>query len=259
MLSFASTTARAQTSASEDVEQGRALYLNADFEGAAAAFGRALASASLTAPLAVEAHRHLAALRLALGDEDDASAHAAAAVALDPSTAPPEGAPPELQALLDRARGEAAALTVTSDGAVARDSATTVRARVAPAPDGLFASIRLRCDGGSAGTVESEDSPPETSVRVEVGSDGERLSCAAAASSPGGADLVSVERVFDLRGEVTEAAGGEIASEGGLPLWPFVAGGAAAAVVLVVVIVAVAASSSGNDQAHIGTATVEGW
>src|SRR5262245_60593252 len=83
-----SEDARAQS-----IEDARTKWFEADFEGSRDEFRRVLASPSLTPTQALDAHRFLAVIHLALREDDAARAHADAAVALDPSSTPPEGAP----------------------------------------------------------------------------------------------------------------------------------------------------------------------
>jgi hypothetical protein len=259
LVLLAAAPAVAQTTAAEEVEQGRALYLAADFQAAAAAFDRALGSPTLTAEEALEAHRHLAALLLALGTESEARAHAAAAVALDPEATAPEGAPPGLVELLDEARGARASVAISA-GALERGAATEIEATVAPAPDRLFGALRLRCadDTDAADGVEAEGPAPRVTVTLSVPDDATSIACHAAALSRGGADLVTAERRFEL-GETPVTPDQSTDDGGGLPAWPFIVGGAAVAVVAAVVIIVVVASSSGSDQARFGSTTVEGW
>jgi tetratricopeptide (TPR) repeat protein len=91
------------------VEEGRALWLAADFEGARAAFERAVADPELPPADALQAHRYLAALVFLSGDREGARVHADRAIALDRAAEPPAGASRDVQALFDAARERRAA------------------------------------------------------------------------------------------------------------------------------------------------------
>jgi len=235
----------------QSVEQGRELYLEAEFEGAAAAFDAALGVSSLTSDEALEAERYLTALHLMLGDEGAARRHAEAAVALDPDVSAPEGSPPEAEALLRdvaRERGGPAELTIE------RDSPSEVSARIHPVPTGLVERLRLSC-----GDVSDEGVPPSLSVHVDPEAD---VDCEAAALSPGGVALLSATRSLAV-GAVTSADDtfyeGEDDEAEGAPIWPWLVAGAGVLVAAAVIIAVIAVASGGGDQAAFGETRVEDW
>jgi hypothetical protein len=231
------------SASAQSLDEARARWAEADFEGARREFRELLESISLDAPKALEAHRHLAVLYFVLGDEARARDHVEAAIALEPTTVPPEGSPAAAEALFRLARerlGEAGAtLTIDSVEPLEAGERGTVRAGLSPAPSALASSVRLRCDG-----AEARAAPPTVSLDVRpVGT----MRCTAEALSPRGAALITVERELLM-------AADQPRERRPLP-WIIGASVAGAAIVAVVVGVTVA----GDDSAEFGGTTVVGW
>jgi hypothetical protein len=254
----------ASSAAAQSVEDARRLYLDADFQGSADAFAAVLTRPSVDALEAAESHRYLVLLRHLLEDGPGARRHAAAAVALDPGVEAPEGSPPDVQQLLDRAReesgGQRAAITIAADGPARSGENVRVRATLAPAPEALATTMSLRCVSGSA-NAEERGAPPE--VRLEIELDGDTILCRASAGPAGGAALVTA-RVEIEEGEGEEQPGtgagtgagtgpeADSGEGGGLPwLWIGVGAGAVAVAVLAVVLL------GGSDGASLGGPRVE--
>ena len=230
--------------------RARALYLEADFEGARDAFDAILRDPRLDLQTALVAHRHVATLHLLLGDADAARVHAEAAVAIDPEAAAAEGAPPEAVALFEDAAartGGPPSLTIEGDGDAPPGSTVRVEARLAPAPRALAAAIHLECASDDE-EVETRGRPPEVAVEIDL--DG-RVDCEAEALSEGGARLFAAERAF---GTVAPAA----EQRRGLAPWVWALAGAGVAVAVGVIAILFINSSSG-DQATLGSPQVSGW
>jgi len=100
----AGTTVSAAASAQAELERGRQLYMEASFPEAAAAFQAVVEREGVDDATAMEAYRHLAALELVFGHQDVARQHARAALEIDRTTTPPEGAPAEADALFEEVR-----------------------------------------------------------------------------------------------------------------------------------------------------------
>lgn len=248
----------------QDVASARRLYLEADFRASADEFEAVLAQPSLDAARAAEAHRYLAALRSMLRSPDAARAHAAAAVALDPTIEPPEGAPPETEAMFEEARrefgGATATLAITAEGSPAPGAPLEVQATVAPSPDRLLSRIELRCVSGDAEANERGPAPAVT-LTFEPASD--EVHCRAAARTSGGATLLSARESFGGGGggggvAIIGTETGEDDDEGGSP-WPWIAVGGAAVAAAAVVAVVLLTGSSSSDTAMLGAPRVEGW
>ncbi len=236
------TTAYAQST-----EQGRSLYMSADFQGSVQAFEGVLRSADATRANILEAHRYLAALYLMLGQQDNANQHAADAVALDPLVAAPAGTPPEVGSLLQSAArrvGHPATLTIAA-GALTLSKPGTIRLHLAPAPPGLATNLHLACG-------DADQRGPSPDLTLNLTPTASTLHCTAEALSVANAVLVQTER--DL--SVQNNSGGPPPS--GASLWPWIAIGAGAAVVVITVIIIAAIASKPSD-AQIGSSRVEGW
>lgn len=212
--------------ASELVEEARRLYLEADFREAADRFTLALERPSLTVEDASEAHRYLTALRLLLGDAGAASEHAEAALALDPTLAPPEGSSPEVVHVLDEARtrlgGRRAELAIER----LRDG-NSLRAELAPAPAALVSRIGLRCARGDT-VAERESSPPRVTVQVAPAAGA--LSCRAWAATSSGAHLLTLRReILEPPQALPPEEPAALPAEGDEPAWPWIVLGGAVA------------------------------
>ena len=244
-FTLAASSARAQTA-----EEGLRLYNAAQFQEAIRAFEAVLASAAATRADVLTAHQHLTALHVFLGDEDAATRHAQAAVALEPEVRAPEGSPPQVAAALDAARrevGAAARIDVTPLAEVLPSQPVAITATVAPAPPALIASIWLRCAAEGASPVEATAAPPRVSVEITPGADAPVVECTAAARTAGLADVARVVERLPVSGNeaLAGATGGDDDGGGGVPfIWIGIGAGALA---LAAVIVVVVATSSGGD------------
>jgi hypothetical protein len=243
LVVLGSSSAFAQT-----VEDGRQAYLEAEFEGALAAFEGVLASPDLEMADAIEATRYLTALELMLGHERLARGRARAAVALDPDVRAPEGSPPEADALLREMAAEidgAAELEVRSEGGA------RISARLSPVPEGVVTALTLRC------ADEIEEGEPPAIFLTSSASD--VVDCEAEALTDAGAALYATAETLTLGDEVSGTTTDEEDGEGA-PLWPWlVAGGGALIAVGIVITVVLIAASGGGDQAAFGGTRVEGW
>jgi len=235
-------------------EQGRHLYLEADFEGARDAFEEVLESPDLDRAGATEAHRYLAAIALIVSDGAGAARHASAAVALTPTAAAPEGAPPELAEALDAARAElgedGATLRVTSDPEVLEAGGSAdVTARLEPSPPGLAAALRLSCGGDGVPEAEIAGPPPSVTLSVSPGRSASSVRCTAGARTSAGAELLEAAATFPVQ----RGSGG-----GGILWWHWVLGAGGAAVLAAVITVVVVVVTAPTD-AIIDGPQVDGW
>lgn len=245
----------------QSLGQARSLYFEADFEGAIDGFQAVLDRPDATRRQIVEAHRYLAGLRTALGQGEAAEQHAAAALALDPEVAPPEGAPPEAQALFARLKARpdlhAARLAIDAEPELQLTVPSRIVARLSPAPPLLFETLTLRCEGaGTAG--QARGSPPSLALELAPTASSP-VECHAEALTAAGAALVARARTLPL---VTPPATEQEEDAGGPLAWHWAVGGVGAAA-LIAVIVGIAVSRS-PDRCEAGTACfrateVEGW
>ena len=236
------------------IEQARQLYLDADFEGARAAFGAVLEDPDLDFATALEAHRHLATLSMLLGSLDAARPHAEAALALDPGAEPPPGSPPEASDLFDELRSRAAgpvALTIEVDGDGEGGAPVRVVARAEPAPDALIAAMHLEC-ASESDVVEEGGAPP--AVELFIPAVGEVI-CDAEALTVGGATLFATDRRFGGASGGDDGSG-DTAGGGGSP-WLWLAAGAALAIAGGLVAALVISNTS--HEAALGRPQVSGW
>jgi hypothetical protein len=247
--------------AAQSVEEGRRLYLEAEFDQAREEFERVLQRPSLTRDEAVEAHAHLAALLMVLRDEEGAARHAEAAVALDPAAAPPAGAQSRVTTLFEEARGrtegERARLRLTADGQIVEGEEAVLRLRLAPAPDLLASELRLRCVSRTESASDS-GAPPEITVTLPVA--GDEVSCRGGAHTVGGAALLTISEELSVGSGAGRAAVGveEEDEEGGSAL-PWILAGAGVLVAAAVVIAVVLVTSAGGDTATLREPQIEGW
>lgn len=226
----AATTARAHP----DVDDGRARYAQADFEGALAAFERAERSPDLTREDLIDVLEGRALAHYALEDLDGANDAVRQLASVDPHHRASDELPPELLRMFEAAAahvGDGIALRVDSH----RDGE---RVELTPVPSGdVLGLVRALAIAGRAGDGEwvlgdaagvALDAPPDRTVEYY-----------ASALGPGAAVLASAgsERA-PLRLEAP--ASGQAS---GLPLWGWgLIGGGAALVIVVVLVAAVAAS-----------------
>jgi hypothetical protein len=226
---------------------------------------------------AVEAHRHLAALRLLLGEEATARRHAEAAVAFDPAASTPEGAPPALEDLLAEARarfgGRAADVTIEL---VDDPRKASVRAAVLPYADALAEEIGLRCVRGAA-TVEESGALPEVRVRIPPEESSSTVHCRAWLAGRGGAHLIESSAQLRAPPSLAPTPAGAAASSADGPLGPesprapededhddgggapWLAIGVGAGALAVLAIVAVLVLAGGEDGARLGAPRAEEW
>ena len=244
-FSLSAAVARAQSA-----EEGRRLYMDAQFQEAVRAFESVLASAAATRADVLAAHQHLTALHVFLGNEEAAVRHAEAAVALDPEVRAPEGSPPQVAAALDAAREEVggrSSLSIVPAGEILPSEQVTIAATVAPAPPALVSSVWLRCVAEGAPPAEATAAPPRVSIAITPGASAPEVECTAAARTAGLADVARVVERMPVSGNeaLLGASDGDDDDGGGVP-WVWVGVGAAA-VALAAVIVVVLATSSGGD------------
>lgn len=262
LATLATRTADAQPSgALPTPEQARALYLDALFREALAAYEGVLMRPDLDVRTAADAHLHLAALRFTFGEPERARAHAEAAVALVPDAGAPEGAPGEVLAMVREARereGGAPARLQLELGTESSDGASrAVRARLAPAPGALALTVGVRCRWRGSAPAESRGPPPEVEVTVPTD---DVVRCESAAFTRGGAVLFEAERELAPIAVVAsdEDDGGSAAT------WIWVGVGAAVVAGAAVAIALVATSSSdapsqGNPIVRDTVVVAEGW
>ena len=182
----------------QSLDDARRLYLEADFRGAAEAYEGVLAVESDRLVLA-RAHAALSALRMMLGEEAEARAHAAAAVALDPEVVAPEGAPDDARGLLHEAGeesgGRPASVEIGPEGEVLLGETSVVVARLDPAPRLIAAALSLACSSGGS---EAEERGPPPEVRLSLLALGDHLRCEAAALAPSGQTVLRAERELEV-------------------------------------------------------------
>jgi len=231
-----------------DVGRGVSLFERAQFEQAQRIFEEVLASEALSRQDAITAHSHLGAIHQILGDADASTAHAAAAIALDPSVEPPNGAPgfEPVLAAARREQGQMAALRIEAPDALPANRDTRIVAILDPAPARLVQTIRLNCSVGRE-RLQVESELPSAEITVTPLESASTAHCESEAVTEGGARLFSASEDLDV-------------FIPGSNTWLWVAIGGGAALVLSAVIIAVAVSSSGGDDAQIvGEPTIVGW
>ncbi|MGE0790355.1 MAG: hypothetical protein AB7S26_32060 [Sandaracinaceae bacterium] len=104
--------------AAAQLEGAARLEAEGDLLGAARAYHAAVAEGGLRAADAARAHARLGVLDRATGDTDEAWAHFAIALAIDPSQAAPDELPPDEHERFDRLRGTPYAIAARVDGDV---------------------------------------------------------------------------------------------------------------------------------------------
>jgi len=236
--------------AAQTLESAQQHYLEAEFERAGAELDAVLERSDLDAATAVEAHRLLAALHLIFEDRAQAREHADAALALDPATTAPDGAPLELTEIFGQARSATAGrrplLEVRAEGWLHADRPGRVLALLSPAPPRLVPELRLRCLHGGSVLAHEEGPPPEVGLEVTPPQGARAVTCEAQAATAGGAVL------FETSVELTV----------GVPWWPWVVGAGAVVVtvaILVGVLVGTRDEGVGNGPVRLGVPEVLGW
>lgn len=244
------------------IDEGRRLYMEADFRASAERFERALDHPDLGRDEALEAHRYLATLSHYLDEPEAAQRHAEAASALDPSVSPPEGSPSAVSDLFERvgqtAGHRASALQVTSDEAA---TGTRVRATLEPAPEALASTIRLRCTHEGGPPRERQGSPPE--VTLEVPRAQGPVRCHAVARTAAGAIMLETRAELSsepdpLNAAAAATAPGDEEERDGPGAWPWIVTGSAVAVIGAVVAGVLLTRGDGGNVSFDDT-MVEGW
>ncbi len=146
------------------LDQGKAQYVQAEFEAAEQAFTAALEHAP-DAATAAQAQSYLVALALIFDHPDQARAHARAAVALAPAVPDPPGAPPAAAALLAQARRERAGAPLRLH--LGPDGPSRLAATLAPTIDGVVARLELRCNDARGQRHATGGPPPSIVLRVQ--------------------------------------------------------------------------------------------
>ena len=136
-------------------DAARSAYLNAAFDAAEKGFRRVLKSKRASRAERAEAHRYLSALEFLDGHRAAAYHHVRHAIALEPTIAPPEGAPPAITRYFRKVKASRApkppvALT-TEHNAVAVLVTATVQA--APSRRARWVHIRCKTRAGERGSV----------------------------------------------------------------------------------------------------------
>lgn len=247
-----------QTARAQSVDQAQAHWFEADFDAARTDFEAILASAELSIPDALTAHRYLAALDMLRGDEPTAKSHAEAALALDPAAEAPDGAPRSTAALFASARsrmgGSMATLSLEARPSTVSADRLVVEARLVPAPSALTSTIVVRC-GVDERTARADSVTMEISVRGSV-------PCTAEARTEHGAVLFRARASFEDGGgrrglpDVSSATSSDDTS-GRRRRIGWIAGASTGAVVVSVVLGIV--MHGRNADAQFGGTTVVGW
>lgn len=245
---LATVTAAAQ---SRDVAAGRRAFADARFDAATEAFDNVLRDGNATLAELVEAHRHLAVLRGAAGDNARAEGHIQAALALFPPTVPPDGAPPEVVAVFDRIRaareGRRARVGLSMPRRVVAQRASLARVAAADVPSSLGARVSARCTADGA-EVAMRDVPAvrqPTTLTIEPLPAGALLSCSATLVTREG---VVLDRADGTEPVVRPSSGSNVAA------YALAAGGVL--VVGAIVAVLLLASPAGPQDAHLGAPRV---
>jgi len=232
LLLVAACGVSAPAAAQSSVDEGWRLLLDADFEGAVAAFDAAEAETLTRADL-VRILEGRAFVHFASGDEDAVRGALVRLVAVAPEHRFAPETPPELRERFAELAGREA-LELSVDVAVA-DDAARVEARATGDPGGLVRHVRVGARVGEEGEwVTAEDEPlrlPYDSARA--------LFFYGEALGPGGAIVANDGSREAPHLRPSEDAGGE------LPWgWIGLGIGAAVAVAVVVTIVVVATQPS---------------
>ncbi len=141
----------APATAQDRLADARAAYFDVDLARARTLLGDLVADPSATRAELAECHAWLGAIEAMLGDDDVAARHVDTAVWLEPGVQPPEGAPPQVDALFERARaahGETRVeLGLELPPQLEVGHVTEVLARVTGAPE-LMSTVSLSCGVG---------------------------------------------------------------------------------------------------------------
>lgn len=211
-----------------------------DSGAAEAGFERVLHDRRALAADVTEAHRQLAALRLAAGDNASGEEHAAAAVAIDPAINPPDNATDGVRAMFTRARqeqqGQRATVEITMPEHITATRVSIGRLRAVHVPRNFGARVGVRCiaDGNVIASRDFDASARTGEFSIDAQPANATVRCVAILATNEGV-------VFDRRSAnatVESRRGG-----GGI----FLAVGGAAIGVALIVTVVILATSSGDD------------
>jgi len=227
-----------------DVDEGRALYAQADFPGALEAFARAEAGDDLTRAELLELLERRILIHLVQGDQPSADRDLESIGAIDPDHEFARDIPPEV---VDSFGGaEHVPLSVVVESQPSADG-VELTASVENEPTGLVREVRLhyRVDGGPW------EASTERSLHVAAPA-GSTVEHHAEAIGPGGAVIAAVAsadapRAFRVAAELTAVEEETVDDGGGFP-WLWVGVGAAALVAIGVVIAIVVVSSGGDSN-----------
>jgi hypothetical protein len=242
--------------ASAQLDEGRRLLEEADFEGAIAALDRAEQQDGLTREEVVSLFEARAIARRANGDAAGARADLEALASLDPEHVFPAEAPPELA---DELRAIAAApLSVTAEWDDEEGERATVHAAVTGDTRGLVTSIVIWTRSGA--TPWRRSSGPSATVEARAG----RVEGYVEAIGPGGAVIASAG---SRSAPIVHAIGtAETATPEGAPprsddtlLHIGIAAGAGALALVIVIAVAVAVSSQPSSQTRLDGPIIVGF
>jgi hypothetical protein len=196
----------------EERADGVSLFEQARFDDAEAFFRRDLESFEATAPELARAYLYLAAIALLRGEDDAATRHVEAAVALDGAATAPPGSPLRLEALIEAraaAQPEGMVLTVELPERPVAGAPVGAQAALSGAPEGLVSSLRLTCDlAGQSFSDRTEGSTLLVQVPTTAAHGGQRLACTATAHLETGAvvRIRRAEAVLDAAPDLALAA-----------------------------------------------------
>jgi len=242
-----------------ELTAGQAAYERAEFADAEAHFERVLREESVGRSDLSVAHAYLFTLAHASGDETSASAHAEAALALDPTVRAPPSAPPSAVALLDRERarraGRPSRVAVRFTERIVGGARIGVRAEATDTPPALAGQLHLRCRGQGVPLAEGR---PVRSVTAELTlapvSAGTDVTCEAFLSTPEGVvvDRASVRATAAIAPGSTATSTSRRSNHGLL----YLGIGAGAAIVATAAVIAVILAKQ-PDQASLGAPRFE--
>jgi hypothetical protein len=222
-------------------------FQSADFDGAHDELRRCLAAGDIGRADALEAYRHLAAIALVRGDRPGAEAYARSAIALDPATSAPEGAPELLREILDTLRARVERATLRIEHYLAQGE--VVLALEGDARE-LLPQLALECASQPSAAPtpwsRSAHGPPPL-VRLAIGDTHAALRCRGTARSRGGAAWLLAE---------TEVAAREPPASGDGWLWA-IAIGSGVVVIGAIVGVTLGFVLGGDQSTATGTVVVD--
>ena len=227
------SSALAQEPPDDALARGLAAYAADDFDSARSAFSEALSAPRRTLAVSLEAHRHLAALRVRGGALDAAREHARMAVAIDPSVQPPEGSPPEVARLLRASRLERDRF-LQIEAPREPEPGDVVHAYSRVVPEELAAALHLQCGDAVA-------SGADVAVHLRLpAATGPTVECHASLNS-----LLGGPAFLRSRSTLTyfaEPPPPDQTSDDTALIWGLVAGGVGVAIVIASIAIGVAVS-----------------